>query len=72
MGDKGWSWKELDDIDGERGGAPRAHRDALKLLAVFLQHSDTNPKQQRIVCHRKPSGRSRTCTDPLLMISDSA
>ena len=37
----------------KHGGAPRAHRDALKLLAVFIQHSDTKPEQQRIVCASK-------------------
>ena len=37
-------------VDPEFGGAPRAHRDAMKLLAVFLQHTDTKPEQQRIVC----------------------
>jgi hypothetical protein len=25
----GWSWEELDKVDEEAGGAPRAHRDAL-------------------------------------------
>jgi hypothetical protein len=70
-GKTGWSWKELDRVDGERGGAPRAHRDALKLLAVFLQHSDTKPEQQRIVCASKADWpRPDTCADPLLMISD--
>ena len=29
---------------------PRAHRDALKLLAVMLQHGDNKPEQQRLVC----------------------
>jgi hypothetical protein len=33
---------------GER--APRAQVDALKLLAVFVQHSDTKPEQQGLVC----------------------
>ncbi len=70
-GNAGWSWKELDQIDGERGGAPRAHRDALKLLAVFLQHSDSKPEQQRIVCESKATWpRADTCAAPLLMISD--
>ena len=70
-GDKGWSWKELDRLDGERGGAPRAHRDALKLLAVLLQHTDSKPEQQRIVCGSKATWpNARTCTDPFLMISD--
>jgi hypothetical protein len=45
-----WSWKELDGIDEEAGGASLAHRDALKLLAVFIQHSDTKPEQQRLIC----------------------
>jgi hypothetical protein len=70
-GTKGWSWKELDDINGERGGAPRAHRDALKLLAVFMQHTDSKPEQQRIVCRSKAKWPdARTCADPFLMISD--
>jgi hypothetical protein len=70
-GTKGWSWKELDAIDGERGGAPRAHRDALKLLAVFVQHSDSKPEQQRIVCQSKARWPDpTTCTNPFLMISD--
>jgi hypothetical protein len=70
-GKKGWSWKELDAINGERGGASRAHRDALKLLAVFLQHGDTKPVQQRIVCQSKAKWPDpATCSNPFLMISD--
>jgi hypothetical protein len=70
-GDKGWSWKELEEIDGERGGAPRAHRDALKLLAVFMQHGDSKPVQQRIVCDSKAKWpQPTTCADPFLMVSD--
>jgi hypothetical protein len=69
-GDKGWSWKELDSNDRERGG-PRAHRDALKLLAVFIQHTDSKPQQQRIICQSKASWPDpATCANPLLMISD--
>jgi hypothetical protein len=67
----GWSWKELDAVNAA-GGAPRAHRDALKLLAVFLQHTDSKPEQQRIVC--LPLGRARTresCDSPFLMINDA-
>ena len=55
-----WSWKEIDAIDEEAGGAPLAHRDALKLMAVFLQHSDTKPEQQRLIClgvAEVPAGR---------------
>jgi hypothetical protein len=69
-GDKGWSWKELDLLDGERG-APRAHRDALKLLAVFIQHTDSKPQQQLIVCQSKAKWPDpATCANPFLMISD--
>jgi hypothetical protein len=32
--DSGWSWRELNLVDEESGGAPRAHRDAFKLLAA--------------------------------------
>ncbi len=67
----GWSWTELDALNAAAGGAPRAHRDALKLLAVFLQHTDSKPEQQRIVC--LPSGRARTpesCGSPFLMMND--
>ena len=69
-GEKGWSWRELDRVDGERA-APRAHRDALKLLAVFMQHSDSKPVQQRIVCQSKAKWPDpSTCDNPFLMISD--
>ena len=67
----GWSWDELDWADPEYGGAPRAHRDALKLLAVFLQHGDNKPEQQRLVCRDPGSfGAPESCRRPLLMISD--
>src|SRR5207247_1395965 len=41
--DSGWSWPELELVSESAGGAPRAHRDALKLLAVLLQHTDSKP-----------------------------
>ena len=70
-GKPGWSWRELDQIDPEAGGAPRSHRDALKLLAVFLQHTDSKRQQQRIVClGPRPSKSSDSCVDPFLMIND--
>jgi hypothetical protein len=46
----GWAWRELDLVDPDKGGAPRAHRDALKLMAVFLQHTDSKSVQQRLLC----------------------
>jgi len=71
--DSGWSWKDLDDVDPQRGGASLAQRDALKLLAVFIQHTDTKPQQQRLLCQgeREPAeGPTTTCDRPFMMISD--
>lgn len=71
-GDAGWSWKELDTISEQAGGAPKAHRDALKLLAVFLQHTDTKAQQQRLLCldDKAPAETDTSCERPLMMIND--
>ena len=73
-GFQGWAWPELDTLNSRAGGAPRAQLDALKLLAVFVQHSDSKPEQQELVC--APSGVKRdragneTCTSPWLVVKD--
>jgi hypothetical protein len=64
-----WNWDELDKIDAARGGATRAERDALKLAAVLLQHSDSKPPNQRIVCV-DGADKKQPCAEPLMMISD--
>jgi hypothetical protein len=64
----GWSWPELALVDEEEGGAPLAHRDALKLLAVLMQHTDSKPEQQRIVCVDDADGAD--CRSPLLYLHD--
>ena len=69
-GKQGWSWEELDRVDGESGGAPRSQRDALKLLAVFLQHTDSKPEQQRIVCLDPAPTARDSCSNPFLMLND--
>ena len=48
--DSGWSWTDLDKVNEADGGAPAAQRDALKLLAVLVQHTDNKAGQQRLVC----------------------
>ena len=69
--DSGWSWPELDAVNAAEGGAPRAHRDALKLLAVLLQHTDTKRQQQRILCLGEARGEGPgQCDKPFLMIND--
>jgi hypothetical protein len=71
-GGAGWSWAEVDLLDEREGGAPPYQRDALKLLAVLLQHTDTKPDQQRLVCRSggKSSEELAACRDPLMMIHD--
>ena len=62
-----WSWMELDLIDEKAGGATRAQRDALKLLAAFIQHGDTKPEQQRMVCVGQGL---HVCERPFMMLND--
>jgi hypothetical protein len=69
---EGWSWKELDLVDEAVGGAPLAHRDALKLVAVLMQHADTKPGQQRLVCMDElvPARGGEACGRPFMLIND--
>lgn len=66
--DDGWSWPELEMVDAARGGASQAERDALKLLAAMLQHTDSKHAQQRIVCDGPV--RAGTCRRPFMFIDD--
>jgi hypothetical protein len=72
--EQGWQWDELDDIDAQDGGAPRAQVDALRLLGAVLQHRDSKASNQRLVCLPdgvtvEPDGH-RNCRLPFLLISD--
>jgi hypothetical protein len=71
--DEGWKWAELDQVEAKFGGSSRAEVDALKLIAVFLQHSDSKPPQQRLACF--PNDLShylwhQTCQQSVLMVQD--
>ena len=66
----GWSWPELELVEEDQGGAPRAHRDALKLLAVFMQHTDTKPQQQRLLCPPGMFAATGECRQPFMMLHD--
>ena len=72
--DSGWAWVELKFVDQTSGGAPLAHRDALKLLAAMIQHTDNKPQQQRLVCLDKVHGlqpqEDGSCEHPFMMIND--
>jgi hypothetical protein len=64
----GWRWPELATTNEMEGGAPLAQRDALTLLAVFMQHTDNKPEQQRIVCI--DATPATNCATPLLYLHD--
>src|SRR5262249_3092292 len=65
-----WAWWELDLVDESQGGAPVQQRDALKLLAVFMQHTDTKPEQQRLLCLPAGFAASGRCDRPFMMLHD--
>jgi hypothetical protein len=69
--DAGWSWTALDAVDERAGGAPRAQLEALKLLAVFLQHTDNKAEQQRLICTDEALvEHPRRCARPFLVLDD--
>jgi hypothetical protein len=68
--DSGWAWPELDQVQEAAGGAPPAQRDALKLMAVFLQHTDNKAAQQRLVCAGGDEGEDGPCENPWMMVQD--
>jgi hypothetical protein len=67
---KGWAFFELDAVDPSKGGAPRAHVDALRLIAVFLAHWDNKPDNQRLVCLSKAWAEGTPCPEPFLLLQD--
>lgn len=66
--DRGWTWEELGTIDPGAGGAPRAHVDALRLMAVYLGHWDNKAQNQRLVC--LDDREEGSCERPLAMVQD--
>jgi hypothetical protein len=71
---EGWSWRELDLVADNEVGASRAEIDAFKLLAAFVQHVDSKPDNQALVCEEDAIGRdaqgNATCARPFLMVKD--
>jgi hypothetical protein len=66
----GWKWSDLENIGPDAAPGARAQRDGLKLLAAFVQHTDSKAANQRLLC---PAGQEvgRTgCRSPVLMVSD--
>ena len=46
----GWGWDELDRVQPDQREGARAERDALRLLAVFLNNWDNRADNQRLLC----------------------
>jgi hypothetical protein len=68
---EGWAFFELDLIDPSKGGAPRAHVDALRLLAVMLAHWDNKSENQRLVClSQKDWPEGGVCQRPFALMQD--
>jgi hypothetical protein len=67
---KGWGFFELESIDPSKGGAPRAHVDALRLIAVFLSHWDNKSENQRLVCLSESWPEGTACPEPFLILQD--
>jgi hypothetical protein len=69
-----WSFGDLYKVDESQGGAPAPQRDALRLLAAFVQHGDNKSINQRVVClHgavKKDAAGNETCAAPIMMIHD--
>jgi len=68
--EQGWSFHELDQVDASEGGAPRAHVDALRLLAAFLAHWDNKAENQRLVCVSREWPAGAPCPEPVLVLQD--
>ena len=71
---EGWSWQELESVADNEVGASRAQIDALKLLAAFIQHVDSKPENQALLCADDAVTKDRQgnegCRRPFLMVKD--
>ena len=65
----GWTWPELDRIDPAAGGSSRAEVDALRLMAVFLNHWDGKASNQRLVCLDGDDSKD-ACARPFALLQD--
>jgi hypothetical protein len=68
--DSGWEWSELDEIAANAPPGARAQRDALKLLAAFVQHTDNKAANQLLFCPKGAELGATGCRRPVLMVSD--
>ncbi|MEK6553829.1 MAG: hypothetical protein AABZ31_01200, partial [Bdellovibrionota bacterium] len=70
---EGFSFKELMKYlpeDQSQQYAAYSQREALRLLAIFLQHSDLKAENQKILCPAKQDANGACPVQPLLYIQD--
>ena len=68
--DQGWACFEIDQMDEAAGGSPKAHVDALKLLAVVLAHWDNKAENQRLLCLPGGDLPDGGCSKPFAILQD--
>lgn len=75
--EQGVDWDELlgeTSADAARAREQRVHREALSLLAAFLQHADSKPSQQTLSCAargvRRSASGTETCDAPQIYLGD--
>ena len=68
--DQGWAFFEIDQIDERAGGSPRAHVDALKLLAIVIAHWDNKAENQRLLCLPGGDLPDGGCSQPFAILQD--
>jgi len=69
----GWACRSSTWSTRKRGGASRAERDALKLVAVIIQHTDSKAEQQRLVClsaRKAITDNGQECPETFMMVND--
>ena len=68
----GWNWKnDLSLVSEEQGGATRAQVDALKLMAVLVQHGDSKSAQQKLICRPEDYDEDKkVCRQPYIYVYD--
>jgi hypothetical protein len=70
---EGWSWYELSEIKSASGGAAQDEVDAFRLMAMFLNHWDNKPSNQRLVCAWPAAAvaAGKPCEHVVAMIQDA-
>jgi hypothetical protein len=68
--DSGWKWSELKELAPDAPADEATHRDGLRLLAAFIQHSDSKAPNQRLLCPKGYEVGKLGCRQPVLMVQD--